>query len=167
MKLYFYNITRLSEDEYRKWFALMGAEKQQRVSRFRFFDDRKRTVAGEMLARKAVSKWCDVPMESIVIDTKKSGKPYAVGFPVEFSISHSGKFVVCAVSDKPIGVDIELVRPVDMNVAKHVFSDDELDYLFGHAPTEVDFTSQPDRDTLFRFFELWTKKEADFKKESE
>lgn len=166
MKLYFCDISKLSSHEYEKWYALMSEDKQHRVSRFRFIDDRKRTVAGEMLARKAVSEWCSVPMESILICTKPSGKPYAVGLPAEFSISHSGKIVVCAVSNKPIGVDIELVRQVNMNVAKRVFSEPELLRIFGHTPTEVDFDSVPNRDVLLRFFESWTEMEAKYKMRS-
>ncbi len=160
MKWYKYNIRELSASEYNKWYALMDVEKQKRVDRFRFCDDKKRTVAGEMLARKAISEWCGVTYESIVFCIKEHGKPYAKGLPVEFNISHSGDYVVCAVDDKPIGIDIEKIRPIDLTVAKRICTDDELQYLFGHAPCEKDFTHTTDIDILTRFFEIWTAKEA-------
>lgn len=96
----------------------MGRDRKLRVDRFHFEDDKKRTVAGEMLARKAIKEWCKVDAESIVFDKKEYGKPFAAGLAVEFSISHSGNVVVCAVDDEPIGIDVEQIRPVDLAIAK-------------------------------------------------
>ena len=66
MKWYKYDIRELTDKEYYKWYSLMSVEKQHRVDRFRFEDDKKRTVAGEMLARKAISEWCSVNAEDVI-----------------------------------------------------------------------------------------------------
>lgn len=163
MKWYKYDIKNFTDDEYCKWYSLMSEDKQHRVDRFRFLDDKKCTVAGEMLARQAIAEWCGVQPEIIRFAVGEQGKPYAVGLCVEFNISHSGDMVVCAVDDKPVGIDIEQIRPIDLSVAKHVCADDELIYIFGHKPTEKDFVYTEDMETLTRFFELWTKKEAFYK----
>lgn len=160
MKWYKYDIRDLTDAEYNKWYSLMSEDKQHRVERFRFLDDKKRTVAGEMLARQAIAKWCTVTPESIFFGIKEHGKPYAKDLAVEFNISHSGDMVVCAVDDKPIGIDIEQIRPIDLIVAKRICTDKELLYIFGHTPTENDFTYTTDIEILTRFFELWTAKEA-------
>ena len=160
MKWYKYDIRDLTDFEYYKWYSLMSEDKQRRVDRLRLEDDKKRTVFGEMLARKAISEWCRVTPESITFGIKEHGKPYAKDLAVEFNISHSGDIVVCAVDDKPIGIDIEQIRPIDLIVAKRICTDEELLYLFGHTPTEQDFTYTPDTEILNRFFELWTAKEA-------
>lgn len=76
------------------------------------------------------------------------------------NISHSGDMVVCAVDDRPVGIDIEQIRPIDLTVAKRICSVEELLYLFGHRPTEQDFTYTTDTEILARFFEIWTAKEA-------
>jgi len=160
MKWYKYDIRDLTDAEYNKWYLLINTDKQRRVDRFRFVDDKKRTVAGEMLARKAIAEWCGVAPESITFGIEEHGKPYAKDLAVEFNISHSGNMVVCAVDDKPIGIDIEQIRPIDLTVAKRICTDKELLYIFGHTPTEQDFTYTTDTETLTRFFELWTAKEA-------
>ena len=160
MKWYKYDIRALTDAEYQKWYSLMSEDKQQRVDRFRFIDDRKRTVAGEMLARKAIAEWCGVAFESIVFDVNDYGKPFAIGLDVEFNISHSGDMVVCAIDDKPIGIDIEQIRPMDLTISKRICTDDESLYLFGHIPSDQDFTYTTDTKILTRFFELWTAKEA-------
>lgn len=160
MKWYKFDIRELTSADYPKWYALMSGEKQARVDRFRFADDKKRTVAGEILARKAIAEWCDVSAESIVFDKTETGKPYAKGLPVEFNISHSGDIVVCVVDDKPVGIDIEKIRPLDLKVAKRTCTDEELISLFGHTPTEQDFAYTTDHEILTCFFKLWTAKEA-------
>lgn len=160
MKWYKYDIRDLTDTEYDKWYSLMSEDKQRRVDRFRFEDDKKRTVAGEMLARRAISEWCNVAPESIVFGIKEHGKPYAKDLSVEFNISHSGNMVVCAVNDGPIGIDIEQIRPVDLSVAEHICTDKELIYIFGHTPIKQDFKYTTDIEILERFFEIWTFKEA-------
>ena len=37
----------------------------------------------------------------------KKGKPYLVNKAFYFNVSHSGEYVVCAVSDEEVGIDIE------------------------------------------------------------
>ena len=163
MKWYKYDIRDLTDEEYAYWYSLMNVDKQRRVDCFRVIDDKKRTVAGEMLARKAIAEWCGVEPESITFAIGEHGKPYAVDLNVEFNISHSGDMVVCAVDAHPVGIDIELIRPIDLSVAKRVCTDEELLYIFGHKPTNADFVYTKDEEILMRFFEMWTRKEANFK----
>lgn len=160
MKWYKYDIRDLTDSEYSKWYSLMSPNKRQRVDRFHFADDKKRTVCGEMLARKVISERCGIIPENIAFGIKEHGKPYAKDLSVEFNISHSGNVVVCAVDDTPVGIDIEKICPIDLTVAKRICTDEELLYLFGNTPTEQDFTYTTNTESLKRFFELWTAKEA-------
>ena len=79
---------------------------------------------------------------------------------MEFNISHSGDLVVCAVDDKPVGIDVEQIRPMDMKVAKYICKDKELIYIWGYEPCKDDFIMTSNSEILTRFFEVWTKKEA-------
>lgn len=160
MKWYKCDIRDLTDAEYNKWYSLMREEKQWRVDRFRFADDKKRTVAGEMLARKAIAERCNTFPEQIHFLAKESGKPYAKGLSVEFNISHSADMVVCAVDSNPIGIDIEKIRPVDLSIVKRICSSEEMCYLFGHETDEQNFVYTTDFEILTRFFEIWTIKEA-------
>lgn len=160
MKWNYIDIRKMTEEEYQKEFSLMTFQRQERVNRYRFIEDRKRSVAGEILARKMVSGFCGVNPESIFFETGKYGKPYAKDLPVEFSISHSGDFAVCAVSDSKIGIDIEKIRPVDLKIAKRICTEKELLYILGTIPKESDFCITEDISVLTRFFHVWTKKEA-------
>ncbi len=158
-----FDIRELSEDEYQKWYSLMSIDKKKRVDRLRFADDKKRTVAGEMLAKIMIAKWCNISPESIIFDIGEHGKPFATQLDIHFNISHSGDMVVCAVNDKPVGIDVEQIRPIDLKVAKRVFNKEELQYLFGFSPTNKDYVLTENIDILTRFFEIWTAKEATVK----
>ena len=160
MKWYKYTIQDLSDAEYNKWYSLMSEDKQRRVDRLCFKDDKKRTVSGEMLARKSIAEWCEVTPDSIRFSIGDHGKPYVEDLDVEFNISHSGDMVVCAVDDNPVGIDIEQIRPIDLSVAKRICTEEELLYLFGHTPTKKDFGYTANTTVLTHFFEIWTEKEA-------
>lgn len=72
----------------------------------------------------------------------EKGKP--LSDKICFNISHSHSLVVLAISEHPIGVDIELVRDTDEKLIKHTCSDEELKYIKGNK----------------EFYKIWTSKEA-------
>ena len=160
MKWYKYNINELTQAQYDEWYSLMSEQKRHRVDKLSFEKDKKLSVAADMLSKKAIADFCSVEPHSVVLTQKDSGKPFADELDVEFSVSHSGDIAVCAVSDKPLGIDIERIRPVDLKVARRVCSSVELQYIFGYTPKEQDFVFTTDSAILIRFFEIWTSKEA-------
>jgi 4'-phosphopantetheinyl transferase len=151
----FVNIRDIGEKDYEKYFSLMSDAKKQRVERFRFDDGKKRTVIGEMLIRQMIKEQCGVNEDAIVFKTAEKGKPYTKSADICFNISHSDELVLCAVNDTPVGVDIEKVREINETVIKHTCNENELKYVYEDGISRL--------DTLKRFFEIWTFKEACFK----
>lgn len=151
----FLNIRDIPHEKYEKYFLLMSDEKQQRVERFRFDDGKKRTVFGEMLARRMICDRCNIREEKIVFKTGRNGKPYTKSADICFNISHSDELVLCAVNDTPVGADIEKIRDINSSVIKYTCNKDELDYVYESSISK--------EETLKRFFEIWTFKEACFK----
>lgn len=164
MKWYKYDIRDMNDAEYEYWFSLMLPSKKERINSFRFDDDKKRSVAGEMLAKKAISIETGITADTIVLSTSRCGKPFVDGIDIEFNISHSGNMVVCAVDYIPIGIDIEIIRPIDLNIAKLIFTEKELLFLFDGTIDNQFFKYTDDADLLKRFFTIWTKKEAALKR---
>ena len=148
MKWYKQNINNISETEYHKWYALLDESKRARVDRMTAIA-RKQSLCGEMLAKKALGEMCGVSPESIILRAGNNGKPYAEGISGHFSISHSGDLVICAVDNKAIGIDVERLRAIDKRVAVRVCTADEMAYI---------------GDDNDKFFEIWTAKEAHFKR---
>ena len=160
MEWYAYDIRQMTDHEFAAWYAMLGEEKRRRVDRFRRPADKRRTVAADMLARRAIAARCGVPPEQIRFFLEKRGKPYAADLPVHFNLSHSGDLAVCAVDDRPVGIDVEKIRPVDLKVARRIAGEEDLCRLFGRPPNAEDFIRTEDGELLVRFFELWTAKEA-------
>ena len=85
------------------------------------------------------------------IAVHEGGKPYLTAAPhVHFSLSHSRAWVVCAVSDHPVGVDIQQCRSGRSGVAERFFYPDEVQYLSSLPPAERNDA----------FYTLWALKES-------
>ena len=82
----------------------------------------------------------------------KYGKPFLKDHPeVHFNISHCKNGILVAVSDEPVGVDIESYRKVDESLVRYTMNEEERR------------TIQTSDDPVRTFIEYWTKKEAVFK----
>ncbi len=55
------------------------------------------------------------------------GKPYFKGNPIYFSLSHTAGAVAAAISDREIGVDLQIVRPISRRVAERFLATDSTD----------------------------------------
>ena len=105
--------------------------------------------AAHNLLRAAIEKKYDIPKNEIVILKDDKGKPFIEGREDIFvSLSHSKGAVMCAVSDKEVGVDIELCTKRRKSVESRVFTEREISLL----------NSAEDEDKAF--FTLWTLKES-------
>ena len=76
-------------------------------------------------------------------------KPRFVREGMDFNISHSGNFVICAVSDRTVGADIETVGR-NQDLAKAVMRPRELEIFLG--------SDEEHREELFA--RIWTVKES-------
>lgn len=82
----------------------------------------------------------------------ENGKPSLKELPhVHFNLSHCKEAVACAISDKPIGVDIETLGRYSERLAQYTMNEKELEEI----------NQAEDRDVAFT--RLWTMKEATMK----
>jgi 4'-phosphopantetheinyl transferase len=83
----------------------------------------------------------------------ENGKPYLTGKrEIFFNISHCKTGVVCAISDKEVGVDMQDIQPFDRELAKRVCTAGER--------MQLEQSDTPDR----LFCKWWTIKEAYIKR---
>ena len=134
------NVSPLCEEElFERGAALVTEKRRERAMRLKNRCAAARLVGAELLLRYA-----------LVRETGR-GKPYFAGLPVHFSLSHSGEYAVCLVSDEyEAGADIQIVRSVDLKVAKRALSKE--------AYAELEATAESGRDE--RFTELWALHES-------
>lgn len=80
------------------------------------------------------------------------GKPELKDFPLHFSLSHSGEYVLCAVSEEQVGADIQRLQAADFRkLAGRFFTPEECKAIEACG-------GEAERQRLF--FRLWTEKEA-------
>jgi 4'-phosphopantetheinyl transferase len=113
--------------------------------------NRYRSALGEILSRFALLISSGIKPEDAHISYGKNGKPYLTNHPkIHFNVSHSGSFIVCAVADVELGIDVERIRDYNFHIAERYFSKSELaDLLALEGDARRDY-----------FFTLWTIKES-------
>ena len=82
------------------------------------------------------------------------GKPAIVGHSeIFFNFSHCKEAVLCAISEQPVGVDVESVRSFNDSLVHYTMNEDEI--------REIETAE----DRAVAFIRLWTMKEATLKLE--
>jgi 4'-phosphopantetheinyl transferase len=113
---------------------------------------RARFAVGRLLLQASVARATGCPPSVWRVDVEPSGRPIVLGTPrpIFVSLAHSGRYVVTAVADRPVGVDVEELRRVRPGLAARVCSADELRSLAAMSGAERDRA----------FMAVWTRKEA-------
>jgi len=152
--LYAVEVSRpLAPDVQERLTALCSPRRRERIGRFRLADDAKRSLMAEMLARAAIgTEWLpELANGELAFEQDRYGKPYLASHPeLHYNLSHSGHWCVCAVSTVPVGVDVEQARTMDLGWTDKLLSAEERE----------DLRAREGADRLWRFYELWTRKES-------
>lgn len=134
-------------------FRFLGQEEQARISSFTSARRRLQFLAGRLLVRQMLCDKFGGGLSDWQMDAPEFGKPRLLQWPnIECSISHSGDNIACAISTKPVGIDLKVIR------AKR-----DLPSLFENIshPTEFPaFHALPANRQMHRFLRDWTLKEA-------
>ena len=124
--------------------ACVPKERQKRIERCKDLESKKQMLTAGLLLRKVLGIY---GIDALAIEKGPNGKPMVEG--IHFNLSHTDGLVICAVSDLPVGCDVEKVRQAPEGVAERFFHENERAYLATYSDT---FDEQ--------FFRLWTIKES-------
>jgi len=148
----------LTRVEYGALLSCVSFKKQEKVKGFHFFRDAQNCLLADILTRIEICRVTGLNNKTLEFSTNEYGKPLLVNQPnTHFNVSHSGHYVVCVIADDPVGIDIEIIEPIDYKIAERFFTFDETEYIFS---VQGDLLLQ-------RFFEIWTKKESRIKWEGQ
>ncbi|WP_179088217.1 4'-phosphopantetheinyl transferase family protein [Paenibacillus odorifer] len=120
------------------------------LGEIRSLPERRRSLFARCLLYYVLEK--DWGIGDIALVNGRFGKPHLNGgHGVQFNISHSGDWVCCAVSPDVVGVDIQVVHELDLEISQRFFMEEEHAFILsGEDP--VSRTS--------KFFDIWSCKEA-------
>jgi 4'-phosphopantetheinyl transferase len=149
-------VLQLEEDQYLPEFQDVLLQYLPEAGKLRVQDrlnitSKLQTVSGELLARYSIGQYLGIPDQEISLVFGEKGKPHIGNLSnVHFNISHSGHYVVCAVSSTEIGIDVERVRKVNLRIAERFFSEAEI----------RDLMVLGEEERMQYFITLWTIKES-------
>lgn len=128
--------------------ARLPSWRKQRLAPLKNESARQESLAAGLLYAYAAGRRGLSPDEPVTI--LPAGKPVFAGRnDMFFSLSHSGRFVLCAFGDAPVGADVQQMRRYRPGIMKR-FSPGEQAWL----------SSLPEEARPAAFFRLWARKEA-------
>lgn len=113
-------------------------------------EKKRESEVGRLLLAHGLRELYGLKLSGETIARNRYGKPYLENHPeIQFNISHSGDFVICAVGPGEVGIDIEKHRSLDFKrLARKAFLEEECRKL------------EQSEDPMEYFFDTWTLKEA-------
>lgn len=128
--------------------AEVSPQRRELALKFRHESDRRLSLAVYLLLKKGLREEYGIT-ENPVFGYLKDGKPFLSDYPnIHFSFSHSRKVALCAVSDQPVGADVETPRTISPSLVNYTMNDSEQ--------AQIRASSDP----MMQFLYFWTRKEA-------
>lgn len=100
--------------------------------------------------KQLLSKHYGICINDIRLNYTSKGKPFYKD-DLKFSITHTGSIVLIALNDKEIGIDAEIIRPINKSILKKTATEEEITML------------EASHEFNTNFLKMWTVKEAYFK----
>ena len=144
IKLAYTNVENL---DLKKSYVLVSQNRKEKIDFYKFDRDKKLSCGVYLLLMKLLD---EEGITKPIIKTEKYGKAYISNFEdIHFNVSHSNNMISCAISDRPVGTDIEYNDPqIDLNIAKQYFFNSEYENIM-KSPNPPD-----------EFFSYWVLKES-------
>ncbi|KZS40039.1 hypothetical protein AWE51_10390 [Aquimarina aggregata] len=144
--------TKISESFHQNGFKKLLAElpkvMQSKANSYRRWQDQQAFLLGRLLVKEGVKKFGYTKDPLVNFQYNTFGKPFIDG-SINFNISHSQSYVVCAISNYcNLGIDIEKRNSIPLDSFKTQFSEEEWN--------EISIS----KNSTLTYYEYWTKKEA-------
>jgi 4'-phosphopantetheinyl transferase len=153
----FYGDSRSFQNKITSLIKLLSEKETEKMNKFLFQEDKICYLVVHALLKKQLTENLKPQVQNIDINFFNKEKPFIDGINLDFNISHSGHLFSFIIADHyklRVGVDIERVKVVEeiKSIAANYLSEAENTYIFR---PENDVSEQ-----LYRFYEVWTAKEA-------
>lgn len=161
IKVYLMNVENIKDPRtFASWKKVLPKERWEKTVRPLKEEDRKTELAAWLLLYQALKEWGISEEKINAADAYyygEHGKPMRRNEEVCFNLSHSGKYVLCVVSETEIGCDIEKIKEVKWKLAKRFFSEKEYEFL-----EEIEKQESPARrtETNETFTRFWVLRES-------
>lgn len=148
-KIIYKNINDINKDDLLNFYQYIYNEKKKKIDKLKKETDKLVSILGEYLLAQLLKKYYNIDYKKVKFNYNKNGKPFISNYNIFFNISHSHNFAACIISDNECGIDIELVRPVNLNIINTFTNSNEKEYILNN-----------NADVYYRLFKIFTLKEA-------
>lgn len=133
-------------------FDRVSESRRQQASRYKFQEDAIRSLTGELLLARLLKEKHGCVGSELLFHKNAYGKPLLIApFTQHFNVSHSGDWVICGLHDSDIGVDVEVMKPIEVEHFERIFTVKEMQWLMSIVSGE---------ERMRGFYSLWTLKES-------
>lgn len=143
------------EEELKRWLDRLSDDEKSKADRFVYDSDRQRYIVSHGFCRLILSGYLHTEPKEIQFGEEENNKPIVLPEekpPIHFNLSHTSNVAMLAVSNRPVGIDIEYLDP---NLAF-----EEMISQFMSEQEESVFLSLPSSQRVKAFYSCWTRKEA-------
>ena len=131
--------------------SLLSEQRREQALRLKHEQGRRECCAAYLLLCEGLRKEYGIAERPVFV-YGEHGKPAIVGHPeIHFNMSHCREAAVCALSDKPVGVDVEHIRTLNESLMRYTMNEREQEEIRSALNPSLAFTM------------LWTRKEAALK----
>lgn len=147
---YIHQAEKLSDIVFQQFLLQLPIFFQTNIKAYKHWQSAQASLVGKMILKYALQLLQISPtLHDIKISSKE--RPY-INEEIDFNISHSGDYIICAISlTEKVGIDIEKHRVLTQDIAGKYFT-----------PAEQQFIAQSNNPQA-AFFDLWAIKESAIK----
>ena len=148
-KVYVISLENLKKSfSFEELYNVVSTYRKEKVDRLKFEKDKYLSLGVEYLLKYALENE-NINYSKIEIGFKENKKPMIKNYKgIFFNLSHSDEMMVCAISDKEIGCDVQRKKKDILDIVDRFFGDNEKELIY----------SSSDKNTMFNRF--WTLKES-------
>ena len=129
----------------------ISGQRREQAVKFKHELGQRLCVLAYQLLKQGLSEVYGIE-ENPVFEYNEHGKPSIIGHPeICFNLSHCKEAAICAISDQPVGVDVESVRSFNESLVRYTMNEDEIRQI------------ESSEDQAVAFIRLWTMKESAMK----
>jgi len=157
IKVYWLSIPKsLKLEEISFWVKMLDLEEQAIYKSYKVDFKKKEFLIGRLLLKHIISKHLTLDFSDIKFLKNQYGKLYLKNVREEeatnldFNLTHSEGIVACAIANRVVGIDVEFMKEIHLDIIKQVLSKDEMLFL----------QAQPKETWKRLFYQIWTRKEA-------
>ena len=139
--------------ESKSFMLILNLEETERIFRYKSATNRETRIISRAVLRILLGRYLSLDPIKIMFELDLQKKPVlknASDKPIHFNVSHSGDWILIAISANPIGIDLERTDAsfTYQNLLDFSFDIEEKSYILkSRFPVET-------------FYQLWTRKEA-------